>query len=96
MSTSAETSPPSSPPSPGALEADIEAARLRLAGTVDAIAARVTPQAIVRREVEALKARVVAATTTPEGDLRVERIAAIAVAVVALIGLGVLRRRSRG
>lgn len=85
-----------SPGSPSALEADIEAARLRLADTVDALAARATPKAILHRQVEAAKARFVAATTTPEGDLRVDRIVAVSVAAAALIGLVAMRRRRRG
>jgi MYXO-CTERM domain-containing protein len=85
-----------SPGSPAALEADIEAARLRLADTVDELAARATPKAILRRQVEAAKARLVAAATTPEGDLRVDRIVAVGVAAAALIGLVAMRRRRRG
>jgi hypothetical protein len=47
---------------------------------------------------DTLKARFAAATTTPEGDLRVERIAAAAAVVVALVALrvwGERRRRAR-
>lgn len=78
-----------------ALEADIAERRVRLARTLDEITAKATPSAIAKREVEKAKARFADATTTPEGDLRVERVAA-AVAVVALVvALKVLRRRRR-
>ncbi|HET7279811.1 MAG TPA: DUF3618 domain-containing protein [Dermatophilaceae bacterium] len=83
------------PGSPSAIEADIEAARLRLADTVDELAARATPKAILQRQVEAAKARLVAATTTPEGGLRVDRIVAVSVAAVAIMGLVAMRRHRR-
>jgi hypothetical protein len=89
MSSTSDTSATS----PSALEADIEAARLHLAGTVDELAARATPRAILDRQLKAAKARVVAATTTPEGDLRMDRIVAISLAAVALVGIVALRRR---
>lgn len=75
------------------IEADIAAARARLAGTVDELHTRTAPQEIARRQVESAKAKLTEATRTESGDLRTERIAALAAAAVALIGLGVLRRR---
>ena len=75
------------------LEAEIAAARTRLAGTVDELHTRTAPQEIARRQVESAKAKVTEATRTESGDLRIERIAALAAAAVALIGLGALRRR---
>lgn len=78
-----------------ALEADIAERRARLATTLDELTAKATPSAIAKREVDKAKARFADATTTPEGDLRVERVAA-AVAVVALIvAVKLLRRRRR-
>ncbi len=81
-----------------ALEADIAARRERLARTVDELAGRVTPQALLRQQKDQARARFAAATTTPEGDLRTERIAAIVLAGVALVGawffLGRRGRRS--
>ena len=76
-----------------AIEAEITAARTRLAGTVDELHARTAPQEIARRQVEALKTRVTEATRTPSGDLRIERIAAAVAAAVALIGVAAWRRR---
>ena len=75
------------------IEADIAAARERLAGTVDELHTRTAPQEIARRQVESAKVKFTEATRTESGDLRTERIAALAAAAVALIGLGAIRRR---
>ena len=75
------------------IEADIAAARQRLAGTVDELHTRTAPQEIARRQVESAKVKFTEATRTESGDLRTERIAALAAAAVALIGLGAIRRR---
>ncbi|HEX5521888.1 MAG TPA: DUF3618 domain-containing protein [Pedococcus sp.] len=74
------------------IEADIIAARTRLAGTVDELQTRTAPKEIVRRQVEAAKVKFAEATRTESGDLRTERVAALAAAAVALIGLGAWRR----
>jgi hypothetical protein len=75
------------------IEADIVAARGRLAGTVDELHARTAPQEIARRQVAAAKARFTAATRTETGELRIERIAAVAAAAAAVVALVVWRRR---
>ena len=75
------------------IEAEIAAARDRLAGTVDELHTRTAPKEIVRRQAESAKARFTEATRTENGDLRTERIAALAAAAVALLGIGALRRR---
>ncbi|WP_460459511.1 DUF3618 domain-containing protein, partial [Angustibacter peucedani] len=72
---------------PATIEHDIEATRERLAGTVDELAVRLHPKEIGRRSVADAKAKVRAATTTPDGSPRVERIAAVAAAAAALGGL---------
>lgn len=77
------------------IEADIAAARARLAGTVDELHTRTAPQEIVRRQVASVRTRFTEATRTESGELRTERVAALAAAAVALIGLGALRRRRR-
>jgi hypothetical protein len=77
------------------IEADIAAARERLAGTVDELHTRTAPKEIARRQVASIRTRLAEATRTESGDLRTERIAALAAAAVALIGLGALRRRHR-
>ena len=68
-----------------ALQADVAARRAALAGTVDELAGRLTPQALIRQNTEAAKAKFADLTTTPEGDLRVERI-------VDLASVAILRR----
>ena len=58
------------------------------------------PQALLKQNTDAVKARFAAATTTPDGELRVERIAAVAAAVVVVVALrslgGRRRKRRRG
>ena len=76
---------PATPPArtPAEIEADIERTRARLADTVDAIAERVKPANVARRTF-----------VDDAGHLRVQRVAALAVVVAAVVGL--LRwRRSR-
>ena len=70
------------------IEAEIAAARERLATTVDELHTRTAPKEIARRQAESLKAKFTEATQTESGDPRTERIAALAAAAVALIGLG--------
>ena len=85
---------PAAPVSIPALEAEISARRERLAQTIDELTYRVHPKTIINRQTEAAKARFADVATTPEGDLRVERIAAV-VAVVAVVGGWLLYRRLR-
>lgn len=78
----------------GDIEADIAAARQRLAGTVDELAFRAQPKEIMRRQKESFEAKFAEATRTPEGELRTERISAVLGATSAvLVALGLLRRR---
>ncbi len=89
------TARPTTPATVPALEAEIAARRERLGHTIDELAHRVSPRTILQRQTEAAKARFADVATTPEGDLRVERLAA-AVAVVAVVGgLFVYRRLRR-
>lgn len=76
-----------------ALEADIAARRTRLARTLNELTAKATPSAIAKRQVDQAKARFADATTTPEGDLRVERVAAAVAVVAVIVAIKVLRRR---
>jgi hypothetical protein len=88
----------SSKPSPSAdeIEAEIIAKRAHLASTIDELALRAQPREIARRQAESAKARFVDATHTPEGDLRMERIGAIAAAASAVfVVLALLHRRHR-
>jgi len=76
------------------IEKDIEAARARLEGTVNELAYRAQPKVIAQRQADSLKLRLNEATHTPDGNLRVERIAAVAGAVVAfVVVVGLMRRR---
>ena len=80
--------------SPDEIEAEIATTRARLASTIDELAIRTQPREIVRRQKESAKARFVEATHTPEGDVRVERIGALAAAGAAvLLVLAILHRR---
>jgi hypothetical protein len=83
---------------PAQIEADIEATRARLAGTVDELATRVQPKEIARRSAEDAKVKLQAATHTEDGKLRTERVAAVGAAAAVLAGLASLRavRRRRG
>jgi MYXO-CTERM domain-containing protein len=80
---------------PAQIEAEIEATRVRLAGTVDELAIRVQPKEIARRSAEDAKAKLHSATHTEDGSLRTERIAAAAGALAVIVGLVTLRRRRR-
>jgi len=76
------------------IEQDIQAARVRLEGTVNELAYRAQPQVIVQRQVQGLRLRLAEATHTQNGDLRIERIGAVvAAAVVVVVAIGLLRRR---
>ena len=70
------------------VEADLAAARIRLAGTVDDLAGAVSPQELARRQAEKVKAVFV----EPDGSPRVDRIAQAAAVVVGLIVLRALVR----
>ena len=91
------TKPSQPSTSPDAIEAEIAQTRAHLASTIDELAVRAQPREIVRRQTESVKAKIVESTHTPEGDLRVERVGAIAAAVAAvLVVLAVLHRRHSG
>ena len=82
--------------SPDQIEAEIAQTRAHLASTIDELTIRTQPREIVRRQKESAKARFVEATHTPEGDLRVERIGALAAAGAVVVGLlAILHRRHR-
>jgi hypothetical protein len=75
---------------PAEIEADIEATRLRLQGTVDALAERVKPSNVARRGAEAAQSQVI----ETDGSVRTTRVAALAAGTAAVVGL-VFWRRSR-
>lgn len=76
-----------------AIEAEIEATRARLADTVDQLAVRIHPKEIARRGSQGAQERLRAAAMTPDGQPRVERLAAVGAAVIVLLVLTVWRHR---
>ena len=75
---------------PEQIERDIEAARNRLAGTVDKIVTRVHPANLAQRGKDAARAQVIDA----HGDLRTQRVAVAAGVVLVLAAYKIwLRRR---
>jgi hypothetical protein len=99
-----QTSKPSKPSQPtkptqpsqsaDEIEAEIIEKRAHLASTIDELALRAQPREIARRQANSAKARFVDATHTPQGDLRMERIGAIAAATSAVfVVLAILHRR---
>ena len=82
--------------SPEAIEAEIAATRAHLASTIDELSVRARPKEIARRKVGSAKARFVDATHTPEGDLRAERVVAVAAGSAVLLVLAILHIRHHG
>ncbi len=78
--------------SPRQIEADIEATRTRLASTIDELAYRAKPNVVAQRQKDAAVVKLQDTFMTPNGDLRMERVAAVAVAVAVLVGIGIFRR----
>jgi hypothetical protein len=74
------------------VEAELAAARIRLAGTVDELADAMSPQEIARRQVDRVKSFFL----EPDGSLRADRLAKAAGAVAGLATLrSVVRRHSK-
>ncbi len=78
-----------------AIEAEMVATRAHLASTIDELSVRAAPKEIARRQAASAKARCMEATHTPEGELRIERVGAIAAGVAAVVGLVLAIRRRR-
>ncbi|QQS00187.1 MAG: DUF3618 domain-containing protein [Austwickia sp.] len=78
--------------SPRQIEADIEATRTRLANTIDELAYRSKPAVIANRQKDAAVVKLQDTFMTPNGDVRIDRVAAVVVVVAALVGLGIYRR----
>jgi hypothetical protein len=87
---------PALPSDPKAIEDLIARRRATLAATIDELVVRTRPREIARRSAADAKGRIQAFASTPEGDLRTERLAAVAAAAVAFVGLLLLLRRRRG
>jgi hypothetical protein len=73
-----------------ALEAEMEATRERLAGTIDQLVYRASPKTIVRREITSLKSYVVDLRT---GEPRTTNILKVAGGVVGLLVLFAVVRK---
>jgi hypothetical protein len=71
------------------LETEIEAARERLAGTIDQLAYRASPKTIVRREIASVKAHYVDA----DGNPRTDNILKTAGAVVGFVAVMIVVRK---
>lgn len=80
---------------PAAIEAEIARRREHLAATVDELVERANPRALASRGVEDARGRLRAAVFTPTGELRTERVAAVAAAVAVLVLLRTLVRHRR-
>jgi hypothetical protein len=72
---------------PDALEAEIEATRQRLAGTIDQLVYRASPKTIVRREVNGFRARFVDPNGNPRTDNILKVLGGVAGAVVVIVVL---------
>ena len=83
-------------PDPAVLELELAARRARLASTIDELIERSTPKEVARRSLRESLAKISGTVRTPTGELRVERVGAIAAALAAVIVLMVAARRRRG
>jgi hypothetical protein len=81
------------PESPAALEQAIQERRDHLAATIDELTARAKPQEIARRGAAGVQRKLQELTHGPDGQLRTERLAAVAGAIAILGGALVLLRR---
>jgi hypothetical protein len=80
------------PTDPAQLEREIADRQARLAATVGELTYRLSPKEVTRRARTRAQERARAAVFAEDGTLRVERVAAMAVAISALLGLFVWRR----
>lgn len=83
------------PTDPAEIQQAIEVRQARLASTVDELTTRLSPKDIVARGRATLQERARAAVLTPDGAPRMERIAAVGVAVLAVVAAVVVRRVRR-
>ncbi|MEZ0491172.1 DUF3618 domain-containing protein [Kineococcus sp. TBRC 1896] len=76
---------------PRALEREVEVRRAALAGTIDELTDRLAPKTIARRSFADVRGRVHSFTFDHRGGLRVERVAAVGVAVLGVTTFVVVR-----
>ena len=74
------------------IKADIAATRVRLASTVDELVDRANPKNVALRQVEQAKSQVF----DEQGQLRTQKIVAVAGAVVGVVGVLLVIRRLVG
>lgn len=74
------------------IEADIEAARTRLASTVDALVDRAHPKNVAKRQVEQAKTQVF----DDQGQLRTQKLVAVGGAAVGVVAVLLLIRKLVG
>jgi hypothetical protein len=77
---------------PTELEQQIQARRDHLAATNDELTSRAHPKELARRGTALVSDRLQTLTHTPEGELRTERLAAVAGAFVVVAGVLVFAR----
>lgn len=77
-------------PSMTRLENDIVTTRDRLAQTIDELSVRAAPKNVIARQKEQAKATFTNATRTDSGELRMDRVAIAAAAVVGLVVLKIV------
>lgn len=85
-------------PSPDEIRAEIAERQQQLARTVDQLTAKANPKALMDQGKSQATSAVKGAVFTERGELRIERIAVVAGAVVVLVGLSmwIRGRGSRG
>lgn len=77
-------------PSMTKLENDIVTTRDRLAQTIDELSVRAAPKNVIARQKEQAKTTFANATRTESGELRMDRVAIAAAAVVGLVVLKIV------
>ncbi|WP_068266675.1 DUF3618 domain-containing protein [Janibacter limosus] len=77
-------------PSMTRLENDIVTTRDRLAQTIDELSVRAAPKNVIARQKEQARASFTNATRTESGELRMDRVAIAAAAVVGLVVLKIV------
>ena len=78
------------------LERAIQERRDHLAATIDELTARASPKDIARRTVAGIQRKIQTMTHTEDGQLRTEKLGAVAGAVVVVTGVMFVLRRRRG
>ncbi len=92
MSTNGSTPADSTPSTPEEIEADIARQRERLADTVNDLQAKLDVKTRTKEKAAELKGR----ATTPDGRPTPQAVGGAALAVLAVVGLVLLRRRRQG